>query len=287
MDRQARQEYFSANRELYDELISAFEVSMTPNPDRILMYRTADTPFGFIEGQYTPEEMAVIDPSLQDLQEAADEQNALLQDAAESSLTLFRGLLNYLRPNDQPPLFELDGQSTRMPFRHAVWRRTFISDDEAPTTDGRISILDLFQVGSEREIDAASVYELDLAVDGLREFLVVIAVNGRPEAVSRSVDAAHDPLYDRCVDMFGSESKATDLYWGKFETEDELDNALETIATATQGLYPAEEVRALLADVREHALRGKEAEEWVSDLNFNQPTLETLQNTIRYLRDLT
>jgi len=283
--RQERQDYFTANRPLFDSLSSAFEAALSLSASRVLLHRTAETDFSFVEGQYTPEELAELLPADPNPEELAKEQNADLCTHAETSLGSLRRLLNYLRPDDQPPLFEPEGEPTLVAFSSGVWRRIELSDDDDPTLEGNVAAVEIFGDPGET-IETAAGYELSITIKGVRDFLVLIMANGRPEAVNYSVRAAEDPLHDRCQDMFGSRSKAMDLLWGMFESEDELDSSLATIASATKGIYPDHEVQTLLASIRDRALRDRQIVEWNRALGMTMPTHEKLRSIIAFLRSL-
>lgn len=287
--RQERQDYFTANRLLFDELASAFEAALRLDPSRVLLYKTAGEDFTFVEGEYAPEEMAVLNPPALNPEEAAEEQNELLRDYANSSLRSLRGLANFLRPGDLPPLFGLDGRPVPLPYESAVCRRIELSpsDEDDPTLDGKVGVLELFKAGPKHEIESAARYESVVAVRGIKEVLSLTLINGKAEFINYDLGPAEDPLYGQCRDMFGPGSKAMDLLVGKFETEDELESTLATIATATKGIYPDGQVQTLLDAIRERALRDRQFQEWDVDFDVKRPPHEKIRELAGFLRSIT
>ncbi len=288
--RQERQDYFTANCQIYEDLTAAFESALQRDVGRVLLYRAAAMEdFIFVEGQYTAEEMTELqspEESPEDQWQAAEEQNAAVVRLTTTDTNVLRKTLNYLRPDDQPPQYDFDGELIPLPFETAVCRRTEVTDDDDPTLDGHVSILELFGIGQEGEINKATSYRFSLSVQGVRDSLWLVAVNDTPEAVLHTIEPEEDPLYDRCVDMFGFESKAAELLWGKFSTEEEVDSALATILAATKDIYPIEQVEELLSDIRERALAQAEANKLDLMSDFSKPSNDKLLALTRFLQTI-
>jgi hypothetical protein len=286
MERQGRQEYINANRQVFDRLIASFEHALVVDGERTMLYKHRTTPgFYFVEGEFDPAECTDTDNTWQTPAESAEEQNELRISDAEGALASSLRLLPYLKPDGSPPTFDPTGHVMPAIYEHAVWRRIdFESDDhDSVPYEGRASVLDLIDVEG---IGDAAFYSFVKTEQGVTEQLVIVAIEGKAVVFRAWVSPARDELYDKCCDMFGHESRAMELLFSKYDSFDELESALESIRVATRGIYPEAAIDEVLSGIRRRAQQKQEAREFSAAYGLDVPAAEKFVACAEFLEQL-
>lgn len=101
------------------------------------------------------------------------------------------------------------------------------------------------------------------------------------------IKPTEDALVRRCIQLLGQEhASATMLLAGSFESEDDLDVALNELWLAHQTKFSEEEVGPLLDEVRQRALAARHARELSHEHNLGLPNYDTLLKVEGLLEDM-
>lgn len=271
-----RSEFYEANRPFFDDTIVAFEKTLLVGPSRILLYRHATQgSFAILEGEVSASDFEAYHLTEEETpEEAAEDCNELLQEAADMALVSLIELLDSLERRNC-----VQSESLPIPYEHAIWRRVEFEDGEA---EGSVQALEI--LGAEGRTKNAALYVVERGYQGAVERTYIVAINGRVALSFDSVEPEEDELYDKCLDLFGEKSRAMDLFYGEFDSLEELRDDLLSIRLAAKGILPEAEVEAVLKGL---AIRGRKstlANIFTDQLGLDGPNLDKTKEMVEFMK---